>query len=182
MVAGHRISIVGNSGSGKSTLARALADKLSVSLLELDSLAHQAGWEMMASEEMRERVKAFLAANDAWVIDGNYGAVIDLIWSEADRVVWLDPERAEMMRALLGRTVKRILRRTTLWNGNRERVANLLSLDPERSIVVWAWRNHSMIRQRYRAASDDPRWPDLEFVRLGSRRETTTWLAKQGET
>ena len=43
----RRVSVVGNSGSGKSTLGRALAVRLAVPFVELDSFAHQPGWQML---------------------------------------------------------------------------------------------------------------------------------------
>ena len=46
--------------------------------------------------------------------------------------------------------VRRVLRRTELWNGNRESPANLLALhDPERSVVRWAWDGVERYRRLY---------------------------------
>ena len=85
----RRVSVVGNSGSGKSTLASALAEHLEVPWIELDSIYHQPGWIPLPAPDFRARVEA-AAAGDAWVIDGNYTAVRDLVWARADTVVWLD--------------------------------------------------------------------------------------------
>ena len=86
---------------------------------------------------------AEFAAGDAWVIDGNYSAVQDLVWARADTVVWLDPSRARVMRQLVRRTLRRMARRTELWNGNRESWSNLFRADPEESILRWAWTQHA---------------------------------------
>ena len=88
----QRVSVVGNSGSGKSTLGAALAARLGVPYVELDSIFHQPGWAELPRDEFRERVGA-LADGDAWVIDGNYTAVRDLVWARADTVVWIDLPR-----------------------------------------------------------------------------------------
>ncbi|MGH3276493.1 MAG: topology modulation protein, partial [Streptosporangiaceae bacterium] len=85
----RRISVVGNSGSGKSTMAARLAVALAVPHLELDSVYHQPGWQPLPAGDFQARVTEF-AAGEAWVIDGNYDAVQDLIWRRADTVVWLD--------------------------------------------------------------------------------------------
>lgn len=88
---GDRISVVGNSGSGKTTMARTLAAHLGLPHLELDAVAQQANWTMLDHSEFRRRVGQFITA-PRWVIDGNYtkAGVLDLVWSSADTVLWLD--------------------------------------------------------------------------------------------
>jgi adenylate kinase family enzyme len=161
----RRISVVGISGAGKSTLARQLAAALAVPHLELDGVFHQAGWQPLPREEFRAAVAGF-AAGDDWVIDGNYSAVQDLVWAQADTVVWLDPSRARVMRQLVARTLGRMARRTELWNGNRESWTSLFRADPEESILRWAWTRHGPTRERYRQAQADPAQSHLEFIRL----------------
>jgi adenylate kinase family enzyme len=164
----RRVSVVGNSGSGKTTLARAIAAGLGVPHLELDAVFHQPGWQPLETGLFRARVAEFVAA-DGWVVDGNYSAVQDLVWQRADTVVWLDPPRRQVMRQLLGRTLRRMATRQELWNGNTEPWRNLTTLDPERSILAWAWTRHSTYAQRYRAAAQDPANAHLRFVRVPTR-------------
>jgi adenylate kinase family enzyme len=159
----RRISVVGNSGSGKTTLARELAAALGVPHLELDSVYHQAGWQPLPLAEFRARATAF-AAGDAWVADGNYSKVIDVIWDRADTVIWVDPPLAVVMGRLLRRTLSRMARRTELWNGNRERLRDLVN--PKLSILVWAWTQHRKGRDRFGAALAAPPRPGLEFIRV----------------
>jgi adenylate kinase family enzyme len=135
----QRIAVHGASGSGKSTLARILADRLSSPRTELDALFHQPGWTELPTDEFRDRVTG-LVAGERWVIEGNYRQVRDLVWARADLIVVLDPPRWTVMRQLLGRTVRRGLRREELWNGNRESLANLLSADAGRNVMLWSWR------------------------------------------
>ena len=169
--------MVGNSGSGKSTLARALAARLALPCVELDAIFHQPGWTELPVEEFRAQA-AEAAAGDAWVIDGNYTAVRDLVWARADSVVWIDLPRPEVMRRVVTRTVRRALRRQELWNGNREPWSNFLTLDPERSIIMWAWTQHAKYRARYEAAMADPAWAHLRFIRLRSPADVRTFLAR----
>ena len=144
--------------------------------VELDSIQHQAGWTAIPPDEFRARVGE-IAAGDRWVVDGNYSTVReDLVWPRADTVVWLDLPRRVVMGQILRRTAARVLRRTELWNGNRESLRNALSRDPDRSVVMWAWTTHSSVHDRYRAAADDPRWSHLRFVRLTSRAEVESFL------
>ena len=168
--------MVGNSGSGKSTLAAALAVRLGVPYVELDSIFHQPGWTELPRDEFRKHVGA-VAAGDAWVIDGNYTAVRDIVWARADTVVWVDLPRPVVMRRIVARSVRRAVRRQVLWNGNREPLSNFLSLNPERSIIMWAWTQHAKYRDRYGAAMADPTLAHLTFVRLRSPAEVRAFLS-----
>jgi adenylate kinase family enzyme len=172
----RRISVVGNSGSGKSTVGRQLASALGVPYLELDSIYHQPGWVPLGPEEFRRRATA-AAAGDGWVIDGNYSAVRPLVWDRADTVVWLDLPRRTVMRQVVWRTLRRAALRAELWNGNRERWANLFTWEPEESVISWAWHRHSVYRARYAATADDPACSHLRFVRLRRRAEVRRFLA-----
>ena len=175
MVVVHRVSVVGNSGSGKSNLAAALARRLPAPWIELDSIYHQPGWNPLPVPDFRARVET-LTAGDAWVIDGNYTAVRDLVWARADTVVWIDLPRPLVMRRIVSRTLRRAVRRQELWNGNREPLSNWLTLDPERSIIVWSWTQHAKYQVRYGAAMSDPAWAHLSFVRLRSPAEVQAFL------
>ena len=166
----RRVSVVGAPGSGKTTFAAQLATRLRAPHVELDAIFHQPNWGELPAEEFRRRVRDAIAG-DTWVVDGNYSAVQDLVWASADTVVWLDLDRCTVMRALARRTIRRVVRRERLWNDNRERWTNLLSLDPERSILAWSWTMHPTYRERYTAAMDDPAWADVDFMRLTTRRD-----------
>jgi hypothetical protein len=107
---------------------------------------------------------------------GNYSAVVDLVWSRAETVVWLDLPRRVVMRRVIGRTVRRTVTRAELWNGNREPLANLYRWNPERSIIRWAWTHHGSYRRRYEEAMANPRWADLRFVHLTTADDVTTFL------
>jgi adenylate kinase family enzyme len=173
----RRVSVVGNSGSGKSTLARELAATLGVPHLELDSVFHQPRWQPLPVDEF-QRVVAARAAGDGWVIDGNYSSRVQpIIWARADTVIWLDPPKLTVMRRIIGRTVRRAVTRQELWNGNREPLANFFSLDPEKSVISWAWHSHARYRAQYGAAATDPGNAHLTFIRLAGRGDVDRFLA-----
>jgi adenylate kinase family enzyme len=176
----RRVSVVGTSGSGKSTLARRLALILDVPCLELDSVYHQPGWVPLPAEDFREAVAARIA-EDGWVMDGNYGAVRQLIWARADTVIWLDLPKRVVMRQIIWRTLRRAAGHEELWNGNRERWRNFFSLDPQQSVIAWAWHKHGEYRERYGLAAKDPANVDLTFIRLTSRRDAARFLTKTAD-
>jgi adenylate kinase family enzyme len=86
-----RISVVGTTGSGKTTLARQIARHFQIPHIELDTLHWEPNWTPAAPEMFRQRVREAVAGN-RWVVDGNYGGVgvRDIVWSQADTVVFLD--------------------------------------------------------------------------------------------
>ncbi|MGY0233891.1 AAA family ATPase [Longispora urticae] len=161
----RRVSMVGTPGSGKTTLGRALAERLGVPYLELDSVFHQAGWEPLPADELRARA-AEVVAGDGWVIDGNYSAVRELVWARADTVVWFDRPKWQVIWRVVLRSLRRTVTREVLWNGNRELLRGLLPVNREHSVIAWAWVKHAEYRERYRAAADNP--GDLRFVRVAT--------------
>jgi adenylate kinase family enzyme len=167
--------VVGVSGSGKSTLGTDLAARLVVPFVELDAIFHQPGWTPLPEEDFRRRVNAIASAGD-WVIDGNYSAVLPLIWEHADTVVWLDPPRHTVMRRIIWRSARRAVARTELWNGNRERWRNLLTWDEQESVISWAWHHYPTYQERYSAAAQDPRYAHLAFRRIATRADAHQFL------
>lgn len=172
----QRVSVVGSSGSGKSTLAAALAAHLGVPHVELDGIYHQRDWIPLPEQEFVRRVSS-AAAQVGWVIDGNYSAVRPLVWARADTVLWLDPPRHTVMWRLIWRTLRRVVLRAELWNGNREPWTNLYSRDPDKSVIAWAWYKHAEYRERYAKAATDPAYRHLNFVRIADRTDARRALA-----
>jgi adenylate kinase family enzyme len=114
----------------------------------------------------------------SWVVDGNYGSLVqDLVLADADTVVWLDLPRWIVMSRVIRRTLGRMVRRRELWNGNRERPANLFKTDPEQNIILWSWTRHGKYHVEYAAAMSDPANAHLDWVRISSPRRQRGWLA-----
>jgi adenylate kinase family enzyme len=170
----QRVLVVGQSGSGKTTLARALAARLGVAHVELDAVFHGPGWQ--SSPTFVADVDA-ATTGPSWVADGNYSAVRDLLWTRADTVVWLDLPRTATTRRALARTLRRVVLRTELWNGNREQLRNVLRGSHP---IRWSWQTHRRHRGEYDARAKDPRWQDVAIVRLRTPAEVRSWLARQG--
>ena len=162
-----RIVIIGTSGAGKSTVAALAARKLGVPHIELDALRHGPNWTETPDDEFR-RMVAQRTAQDAWVVDGNYEVVRDVVWPRANLVVWLDPPLPGVMAQVIWRSASRAITRRELWNGNREEFANWLRPDHP---IRWAYRTHHRRRAEY-VALMKPHW-----LRLRNRRAINDWLA-----
>lgn len=167
-----RVAIVGTSCSGKSTLARQLAPRLGAAHIELDALYWGPNWSAASDTVFRARVEAALSA-PRWVCDGNYRAVQDLVLEKATMVVWLDYGLPLMLWRALARTLRRVVKRESLYGGNRETLARaFLSRD---SIPLWVLHTHRARRRRYTArfGREDSPW---RVVRLRHPGETARFL------
>jgi len=169
----QRVSVQGVPGSGKSTVGRAIAARLGVPFTELDALPWGRGWSESSTEEFLARVTP-LVAEERWVIDGRYRSKLgDLVIARADTVVWLDLPIRVWLPRLVRRTLRRMVLREVLWNGNRERMRNLFQRP---NLFQWAWQKHFADRAFV------PRWvaahPQATLVRLRSAREVREFLAR----
>jgi hypothetical protein len=80
------------------------------------------------------------------------------------------------MRQVIGRSVRRLIRREELWNGNKESWRDVCAWDPERSIIRWSWTQHGKYCDRYSTAMASPDLSHIEFVRLRSSNDIENWL------
>lgn len=173
----RKVSVVGSSGSGKSTVARRLATALDAPYVELDALHWGRNWTAASAEELRQSVAA-ATSGETWVVDGNYQAKIGtLVQDRADTVVWVNPPRWRSMGQVVRRTLRRVVTRQELWNGNRESARGLRFWSGEESVLWWAWTSYATVRDRYEAAMADAATTGVVWHRLRSRRDIERLLA-----
>ena len=168
----RRVNVIGTSCAGKSTFARELAALLDAPHVELDALHWHPGWAEAPPDVLRTRVAA-AAAGDAWVVDGNYRQVRDLVWPRADTIVWLDYAFALVLWRSLTRTFRRVVRREPCCNGNRESLKQTFSRD---SILLWVIQTYHSRRREFRASLPAIRAEGRRVVVLRSRAEARRWL------
>jgi adenylate kinase family enzyme len=95
--------------------------------IELDALWWTPGWLPVGADELRARLAQRLErATEGWVVDGNYldeigPSLVDAI----DTVVWLDVPRTLAVARATRRSVRRVLVREQMWEGNRESFSTL---------------------------------------------------------
>jgi hypothetical protein len=110
----------------------------------------------------------------AWVCDGNYSPVRDLVWGRADALVWLDYPMGLVFRRVLWRTLRRSLSREPLWAGNRESLAmSFLSRD---SILLWVLTTWRRRRREYPRLLARPEYRHLRVWRFRSPGRAAAWL------
>lgn len=171
----QRIYIFGSSGVGKSTLGKNLSVALHIPHIELDAIHHQADWQPLPQDEFLKRV-AEKVNEENWIIDGAYSTVRELVLKRADTIIFLDYSRGRIAIQILRRTLTRMLFRTELWNGNRERWRNFFSFDPEKSVLLWSMTNFKKRRKQSHEIELDASFPAGVRLRFKHPRETKAWL------
>jgi|GEM_PF-122870 len=170
----RRVIVVGVTGAGKTTFAQQLGKRLGMPAIELDALHWEPNWTMATLEDFRERVQQALAG-ERWVVDGNYSKVRDVIWAQADTLVWLDLPLPLILWRLLRRSVRRVVSQEELWNGNRETFrGQFLSRD---SLFLWALKTHARGRKTYPQLLQQPEYNHLRVLRFRRPQEVARWLA-----
>jgi adenylate kinase family enzyme len=170
---GQRIAVIGTTGSGKTTLARQLAQRLSTSHVELDALYWDPDWTPAPLDLFRARVAQSLNG-PSWIADGNYSKVRDLVWQQADTIVWLDYSARVIFSRLARRTVRRLLNHEALWNGNREGWQR--TFFSRGSLFLWALKTYRQRRKIFPVLFAEPEFAHLTIVHLRSPRAADEWF------
>ena len=84
-----KVIVIGCPGSGKSTVSRALHNKTGIPLYHLDMMYWNADKTTVEKSVFLERLSVVLE-KDEWIIDGNYGATMELRMASCDTVIFLD--------------------------------------------------------------------------------------------
>jgi adenylate kinase family enzyme len=170
---GARIVVVGVTGCGKTTTALRLSRLLGVPHVELDALHWQPDWVMTETQTFRQSVLQALSG-PAWVTDGNYSKARDLIWGRADTIVWLDYALPVILWQLTWRTLRRVITREELWNGNRETLRGAFT--GKDSLFQWALQTYPRYQKTFPQFFASPENAHLQVIHLRSRWETERWV------
>jgi adenylate kinase family enzyme len=171
-----RIQIIGGSGSGKTTLGQALATRLDLPFVDLDDLYWEPGWREVGHDELKRRV-APIAAQEAWLVVGNYGATAELLlWPRLTTLVVLDLPYPTMMWRILHRSLRRAVRREACCNGNFESLHRLLRHDAPLRYLTRTWRRR---HARYVTLASDAGLKHARVVYLARQADVDAWLAAQ---
>lgn len=170
-----RTLVIGPCGAGKTTFAQRLARATGVPHVELDALHWEPGWTSAPLDAFRARVDAS-TSGAAWVVDGNYSVVRDLLWPRATTAVWLDYGFPRVASRLLRRTLRRALLREVLWAGNRETLRKAFcSRD---SILLWLLQTYGRRRRTTPELLRRPEYAHLRVERVRTPREAEALLAR----
>lgn len=166
-----RVLFYGVTGSGKSSAARAYAKATGLPEFSADDdVGWLPGWQQPSTEEQRKAAQG-IAAQDRWVLDSAYGVWRDLVVPRADLIVGLDYPRWLSLSRLIRRSLRRVVTRQPVCNGNIETLARLFAGD---SIIAWHFRSFKRKRRVMQELHTDPNMPSVLVFRRP--RDLEAWL------
>jgi adenylate kinase family enzyme len=169
------IVVIGTTSSGKSTLAERIAKLLDLNFIELDALHWEPGWREAPAEVFRKRVSKAVQA-PAWIVAGNYHAVRDLIWPQAEAVIWLDYPLWTIFKQLTQRTFRRWWTQELLWGTNREPFWVHFKLWSTESLYHWLFKTYRRRKRETPLLLALPENKHLKLIHFKHPREAETWL------
>ncbi len=152
-----RVIILGRSGSGKTTLARTLGEKLSASVLHLDTVYWLRNWTAIPKDEFQQKVRRFMREHPRFVMDGNYTNTPTFAdrMRTADTVILLDYKLQEALKGLKRREEEykhryrsdmatgcieeidqKFLEYVTFFDGKRKRIESLMNAMAHKKLVL----------------------------------------------
>jgi len=172
-----RVVVIGTTSSGKSTLAKQLADRFKYDFIELDALHWEPNWKEASLEDFRARVEAATQA-ERWIVAGNYHVVRDLVWPQAEAVIWLDYSLPRILWQLTRRTFKRWRTQELLWGTNREPLLVHFKLWSQESLFHWLFKTYWRRKRETPELLALPEHQHLKLIRFTHPRETDEWVER----
>jgi len=169
----QRIAVIGVSCSGKTTLAASLSGILKSKLIDLDEIHWQPGWVSTPAHELLPKVKSALDC-PAWIVSGNYSCLQDIIFNQADTIIWLDYSPFVVAKRALTRTFKRTLFKQACCNGNYETIRQ--SFFSKNSILLWVLKTYRLRKVQYHNLMNDSKMSQKTFIRLSTPKATLDLL------
>lgn len=168
-----RVLFYGVTGSGKSSAAQAYAAASGLPEFSADDdIGWLPGWQQRGVDEQRE-IAADVAARDHWVLDSAYGAWRDIVVPRAELVVALDYPRWLSLSRLVRRSVRRVIAKEQVCNGNTETLGRLFARD---SIFYWHFNSFARKRRVFREWQFNPGMPPVLVFRRPA--DLNDWLAQ----
>lgn len=171
----ERVVVVGVTSSGKSTLAERLARRFDLNFIELDALHWEPDWQEAPLDVFRRRVAA-ATETEKWVVAGNYRTVRDLIWPQAEAVIWLDYPLLTVLWQLTRRTFTRWWNHELLWGTNHEPFWRHFKLWSQDSLFHWLFKTYWRRKREFPVVLSLPEHQHLKLIRFTHPEETEAWL------
>lgn len=154
-----RLVIFGLPGSGKTTLADTLGKKFDLPVYHLDAHFYLKDWQERPKEEFAQILQE-LIAGEAWIIDGNSMASLEMRFARATHVLYLRPPRM----LCLWRVIKRRLRKERPYQDRAPGCPEVLRW----RLIKYLW--HFQRRYGAQIAQLRRRYPHVHFEMLRQAR------------
>ena len=172
----RKVVIVGTTSSGKSTLAKALAEKIGAICIDLDYLHWEPNWVEAPNDIFRERVEKAISA-ESWVVAGNYSATRDLIWPQAEAIIWLNYSFPIVFWRLFTRTFRRVATKEKLFSDNVENFWVQIKFWSQDSLFNWLFKTYWRRKREYPNLFSQPENAHLTIIQFEHPQEAEKWLA-----
>ena len=143
--------------------------------MELDALFWEPNWVHVEFDEFCERAERALAG-ETWTTAGNYSFARDILWGRADTLIFLDYPLRIVMWRLFKRTLRRLLTREILWNGNRDSWRR--QFFSRSSLFLYAWKTHERWREVVPLALEFQEYEHLQFLHFTHPKQADEWLKR----
>jgi adenylate kinase family enzyme len=141
----------------------------------LDALHWEPNWVEAPDDVFRKRVEIAIKS-DTWVVAGNYQVVRDMVWQNAEAVIWLDYPFHVVFWRLFTRTIRRCLYQEELWNGNHENFWTHLKLWSDESLFHWLFKTYWRRKREYPKLFALPENAHLKIIHFKHPKEAEGWL------
>ncbi|CAQ84479.1 MULTISPECIES: P-loop NTPase family protein [Photorhabdus] len=157
-----KIWVVGTPGSGKSSFAGEICFSNNFMHIELDGLVWGSGWRRRSPDEILHLYNILTSKNENWVCDGNYYELEESLINDSDLLIWIKTPLYKTFYRVLFRSLMRIVKKKSLWNGNVESFRTLFKYNG----MLWytLFGHRSMVKQIERIYQT---FPKTKFVIKG---------------
>ncbi|MFF1399339.1 adenylate kinase [Streptomyces sp. NPDC058287] len=167
----RKIALFGPPATGKSTLAKWLSAELGHPHTDLDDLLFTPDGPLPLPEFRRQAGE--ITQRDAWIVEGNFSKLADVVWHRADVLVWLDFPLVLIMYRIVRRSLYQL---TGLEDSPQaRRLTWSKAFFSRRSLLRTAIRKYRNNRPRYAQQVSETADRGVEVVRLRSPREVRRW-------
>lgn len=167
-----RFLVVGCPAVGKTTLCRQICSKYpKLHRIELDKLYWGKNWSHPNIEHFKMLIKQRMNRSKmVYIADGNYSSAKEILWSNAQVVIWLEYEFWEVMYRGIKRTSKRVYTQEKVCGNNRESLWLALT----NGIPYWIWRCHGEFK--YRIPKLSHKYSHVQIIKIPSPRHCKYWV------
>ncbi|MFJ3310452.1 adenylate kinase [Streptomyces sp. NPDC086549] len=167
----RKIALFGPPATGKSTLARWLSTELGHPHTDLDDILFTPDGPLPLPEFRQQAAE--ITRQDAWIVEGNFSKLAEVVWHRADALVWLDFPLSLIIYRIVRRSLYQLTGRED--SPQARRLTWSKAFFSRRSLLRTAIRKYRNNRPRYAQQVSETAALGVEVIRLRSPHEVRHW-------